>query len=176
MAAIPQKDPKLTGAIRRAIQDGNLEQMLKLLDNHPEALKMEGSFGPWLHVAAMYGRLPVIKELLKRGVDLQATGGIGEWNALYDAVRNNQYEAAVYLLDQGIAMELPGRPNKSPLFAAILGDRVKMLQLLIDRGIDTEPDNWDPIYEAKRESAARCLTLLEKVKAEKWAGSKDESP
>lgn len=162
-----KKDPKLTGDIRRAIEAGELELVMKLMDEHPEALAMEGPFGPWLHVAAQEGEVPIMKELLKRGADLQATGGLTEGNALQSAVRENRYEAAVFLLDQGIAMELPGRPNKSPLFSAILKDNATMVQLLVDRGINTEPDHWDPIAVAKQESAARCRALLEKVKAEK---------
>src|SRR3954469_12086622 len=148
---LTDKNRQLWGNIFNAIKRGDLKTVIKQLDDNPNALGLIGPFGPWLHIAAMHGQVQIMNDLIKRGVDIQATGGIGECNALCDAVHENQYEAAVYLLDQGIAMELPGRPNKSPLFTAILGDRVNMLQLLIDRGINTEPDNWDPIFEAKRE-------------------------
>jgi uncharacterized protein len=165
--------PKVWGTIYRAIQAGKLDRVIKHLDEDPKALGMVGPFGPWLHVAAKEGQVPIMKELVRRGVDIQATGSLNECNALYDAVRKNHYDAAVYLLDLGIETELPGRANKSPLLAAILSGNVKMVQLLIDYGVDTRPKHWSPAAYVKQIGGNPLIyDLLEKTKCRPKSKSK----
>src|SRR4051812_30616412 len=64
-----------------AIEEGNLQRVIELLDEHPEALDLDTALGSWLHIAAEHDQLAIVKELIKRGIDLNARGGILEGNA-----------------------------------------------------------------------------------------------
>jgi len=157
----------LTKPIYDAIKEGNLNRVIELLDDHSEALEMDTPFGSWLHVAAERDQLPIVKELIKRGLDVNTRGGILEGNALHAAVSEGHFEMVKYLLDAGSEMDV-SVSERNPLFAAILNDDAEIAQLLIDRGLDPHTDygdDWNAINFAKRHGAAKCLKLLEKAQA-----------
>jgi uncharacterized protein len=167
------KQAKLCGIIERAIKAGDLKQVSKLLDAHPETLGWISSSGSLLHEAARRGQVAIMKELVKRGADIQVRGGVSRSNALYTAISYNQYEAAKYLLDLGVAIEVPGKPNWSPLFSVIYEGNVKMLHLLIDHGVNLHPDHWDPIdFSRMHNRESVFLDRLVKAAAEQRAKQK----
>jgi ankyrin repeat protein len=68
--------------IIRAVQEGNEGEMITLLDEDPTLLEREGSFGERpLAEAARYGQLGVMRLLIQRGANINATG-ILYWTAL----------------------------------------------------------------------------------------------
>jgi uncharacterized protein len=164
-------DNQLLNSIEDAIEDGKTFKCMDLIDNNPQILSANTTFGTWLHIAASHGQLAIMEELVKRGVDINARGGIAGANALHSAVEDSQYEAAKYLLDVGAEMDV-AEPERNPLFAAILEDNAKIVQLLIDRGIDTKVKytgqrmkNMDAIAFAEEHGAEKCLKLLEEAQA-----------
>jgi uncharacterized protein len=153
--------------IEEAIEEGQLKQVIKLLDDNPEAISIDTPFGSWLHAASRAGHLPIVKELVRRGMDVNARGGILEGNALHAAVSDGHLEVTKYLLDVGSEMDV-SVSERNPLFAAILDDNAEIAQLLIERGLDPHTDygdDWNAINFAKRHGAAKCLKLLEKAQA-----------
>jgi ankyrin repeat protein len=148
-----------------AIEEGNLRRVIELLDEHPEALDLDTALGSWLHIAAEHDQLAIVKELIKRGIDLNARGGILEGNALQAAVDEGHIEMVKYLLDAGSEMDLSAS-ERNPLFAAIHDDNVEMAQLLIDHGLDPHHDygdGWNATLFANVQGAEKCLKLLEAI-------------
>jgi ankyrin repeat protein len=158
---------KLIKPIIEAITEGNLKQVVQFLDDHPEAIHIETPFGSWLHVAANRGQLSIVKELVQRGMDVNARGGILGGNPLHAAANGAHYEVVKYLLGVGSEMDV-SNSQWNPLFAAVLRDNAEVAQLLIDHGIDTMADygdGWNAIAFAKEQRAKKCLKLLEKAES-----------
>jgi uncharacterized protein len=156
--------------IRASVKEGRKEDVIALVDANPEAIHENGVFGTWLHVAASTNQVEVAKELIKRGVDINASGGILGGNALTEAASDGHYEMAKYLLEAGSEMDVSAS-ERNPLFNAILGDKVKIAQLLIDHGIDINikysgdlAQNMTAFTVAKEQGARQCLKLLEETK------------
>jgi uncharacterized protein len=157
---------KLLKPIHDAIKEGNLLQVKKLLDDHSGAIDLDTPFSSWLHVAAGKGQLAIVQELVKRGMDVNARGGILGGNALHAVADGHHVEVVKYLLDVGSEMDVSDS-QRNPLFAAILDDNVDIAQLLINRGLDPMTDygdDWNAIAFAKERGAEKCLKLLENVK------------
>src|SRR5687768_8762043 len=121
--------------IHDAIKDGNLNRVVELLDGNPGAIDIDTPFGSWLHIAARKGQLPIVKELLKRGMNMNARGGTLGGSAMHAAVSDGQFNVVKYLLGVGTKIDVSDSLG-NPLFAAILDDNVEIAQLLIDHGID----------------------------------------
>jgi ankyrin repeat protein len=156
----------LAKPIYDAIGGGDLERVIQLLDDHPGAIHMDTPWGSWLHVAAGEGQLPIVKELLERGMEVNARGGVFGGNAMHVAVDDGQTEVVKYLLDHGAEMDVSAS-RYNPLFAAILDDNVEIAKLLIDRGIDVTVKynsdtmkDMDAIAFAEKHGAEKCLKLL----------------
>jgi ankyrin repeat protein len=163
---------QLFNPMSRAIKAGNLEEIIRILDEHPEALHFDTPMGPWLHMAASAGEVPILKELVRRGVDVNARGGTFKSNALHMAANEGRLDAVKYLLEAGSEMEL-SVSEKDPLFAAILRDHDDIAQVLIDHGLDPHHDygdGWNATFFANLRGAKKCLELLEKIPAKQQNG------
>jgi uncharacterized protein len=146
-----------------AIEEGNFKRVIELLDNHPGAIDLDTPIGSWLHIAAARGQLLIVKELVKRGMNLNARGGSLDGNPLHSAASHGHLEVVKYLLDAGSEMDV-SVSEKNALFAAILNDDARIAELLIERGLDPHHDygdGWNAINFAKLQGAAKCLKLLE---------------
>lgn len=128
---------ELHKAIRTAIKAGDLKAMITAFEESPDAVTMNTPFGSWLHVAASFGRLEIVRSLVERfGLDINLKGGTSESSPLDRACADGQYEVVKYLLDKGAKIDVSA-PERNPLFGAIMSGNVAIAKLLIDRGIDT---------------------------------------
>ena len=159
-------NPKLHKHIRSAIKSGDFKQVHSLLSKNEDALEMDTPFGPWLHVAASFGQLEIVKLLPEMGADIHAVGGVYGGTALNYAAMNGHFEVVEHLLDKGAKMDVSA-PERNPLFGAIIHDHAAVGKLLIDRGIDmTVKYTWewmgdmDALTFAEERGSTECVKLL----------------
>ena len=62
-------------------------------------------------------------------------------NPLHDAARDGDVEKVSGLIDQGVAMDVPGDNGETPLILAILGGQPAVVDLLIEKGADLRARN-----------------------------------
>lgn len=98
-------------------------------------MKFDTPFGTWLHVAADFGRLQLVRQLVEMGADLHLEGGSEQGNPLYMAANGGHLEVLNYLLDHGARPDV-NRPESNPLFAAIDQGHYEVAKRLIAAGID----------------------------------------
>jgi uncharacterized protein len=161
---------QLLKAIRGAIRDGALTEFNDLINTSPDAIRMNTAFGPWLHVAASLGQLSIVKDLVERGVDVNARGGISGGNALNEAASEGHYDVVKFLLDSGAQMDT-AEPERNPLFSAIYGGHLAVGKLLIERGIDTKVSytgesmkNMDALAFAEERVQTEFVELLKNIR------------
>lgn len=123
--------------IQLAIESGDAERVAALIGSDKDRLNMKTRIsGTWLHVAASFGRLEIVKRLIEMGADVNAYGGLEDSTPLQQAAADGHNEVARYLLSHGARLDV-SIPDRNPLFAAIIGGHKEMAELLIDAGIDT---------------------------------------
>src|SRR5437868_6841882 len=100
-----------------AVEDGDLERLRALLDEHPELVRQRGTNGNDLF--GMAGELDVARLLLERGADVNRGNDYG-WTKLHSAGYSNDRELARLLLDAGARTDLFARgAGGTPLVAAL---------------------------------------------------------
>ncbi|MGZ8251646.1 MAG: ankyrin repeat domain-containing protein [Methylophilaceae bacterium] len=123
--------------IHSAIRDGKTNLAISLLEKNKEQgiLQFMSPFGTWLHDAASYGRLELVKYLLQVGVDMNLKGGVLGGNALNSAVSGGFIDVVDYLLKNAAEMDV-SNSEYNPLFSAIYKGNLPIVKLLITHGID----------------------------------------
>jgi ankyrin repeat protein len=121
--------------IRRALRSGDDVTAIELLQSDPTQLTAQTAFGTCLHVAASFGRLEVVKYLVRSGADVNAVGGVLGGTALNEAASRGQLSVVEFLLSVGARMETR-EPEVNPLFGAIYKGHAAIVRLLLARGID----------------------------------------
>ena len=112
----------------RAVEDGDLERLRVLLDEHPELVRQRGTNGNDLF--GMAGDLDVARLLLERGADVNRGNDHG-WTKLHQAGYGNDRELARLLLDAGARTDLFARGNGgTPLVAALFWGHREVVDLL----------------------------------------------
>jgi hypothetical protein len=122
-------------AIREAIRNGDVEQFVELIGSDRERLNARTVFGTWLHVAASFGKLNIVKRLLELGADINAPGGISGGRPIEEAAAEGHLEIVRYLITHGADLDVRA-PETNPLFSAIYGGHTEVVELLVDSGID----------------------------------------
>jgi hypothetical protein len=123
--------------IRTAIKTGDAKTMTTTFASNAEAATMNTPFGSWLHVAASFGQLGIVRMLVEDyGLDVNQRGGTSDSSPLDRACADGQYDVVKYLLEHGAKVDISA-PERNPLFGAILSGNVEIAKLLIEHGIDT---------------------------------------
>ena len=112
----------------RVIEDGDLERLRALLDEHPELVRQRGTNGNDLF--GMAGDLAVVRLLLERGADVNRGNDYG-WTKLHSAGYGNNRELAELLLAAGARIDLYARGDGgTPLIAALFWGHRAVVDLL----------------------------------------------
>lgn len=154
--------------IRTAIKQDDVERVVKLIGSDPELLHLVMEpFGTWLHVAATYGKLEIVKKLIDLGIDINRCGGVYGGGALNEAASEGHPDVVNYLLSCGAEMDI-SNPVKNPLFGAIQGGHVDVVKILIANGIDIRVKysgesmkNMDSVAFAHEQGQKEIANLLD---------------
>lgn len=66
---------ELSLEVNRLIEENNMDDLKKYLNNNPEMINSLGIFGSCLHVAASEGHFEMVKFLVEEGADINLEGG-----------------------------------------------------------------------------------------------------
>ena len=112
----------------RAVEDGDLERLRALLDEHPELVRQRGTNGNDLF--GMAGDLDSTRLLLERGADVNRGNDYG-WTKLHSAGYSNNRELAEFLLAAGARTDLHARGDGgTPLVVALFWGHREVVDLL----------------------------------------------
>jgi ankyrin repeat protein len=161
----------------RAAEEGNERKVARLLDAYPELLEVEeeAKLVP-LKVAAKHGRLGVVKLLIQRGADPNATGA--SWKtALYHATYRADGEMVAFLLDNGAAAHIADILDITPLMLACTNCCIEIVEKIaqhIGPGELEEKDDEGKtaLHYAAESNDVEALVFLLSLGAD--AGSRDE--
>lgn len=129
----------LAKELYNAISHSDTKRAQEILEKNPFLLKMKTPIGSWLHVAATYGDLNIVKYLVESGLDVNASDGTSGSNPLNFAVSEGHIEIVKYFLDNGAILDL-SKPERNPLFSAIHKGHLDIARLLVENGIDVTVD------------------------------------
>jgi len=112
----------------RAVDDGDLERLRTLLDEHPELVRQRGTNGNELF--GMAGNLDLARLLLECGADVSRGNDYG-WTKLHQAGYGNDRALAELLLAAGARIDLFARGDGgTPLVVALFWGHREVVDLL----------------------------------------------
>jgi ankyrin repeat protein len=117
----------------------------------------ENSYG-LIHEVSFEEDLVMLKLLLGAGADVNDISGGGCW-PLYDACHSGNAEAVSFLLQAGADPNLTST-GATALFAAVIGNEIECVRLLIDAGAEvnaTDCDGWTCLFSLGSEPVADYL-------------------
>jgi hypothetical protein len=93
-----------------------------------------------LFMAARHGHADVIKELVRRGLDINSTGFMRQ-TPLFEAVGSKDVETVKVVLGLGADINARDEKGKSPVFRAVTDENFEMVKFLIANGAKTNVKN-----------------------------------
>ena len=112
----------------RSAEEGDLERLRVLLDEHPELVRQRGTNGNDLF--GMAGRQDVVRLLLERGADVNRGNDYG-WTKLHQAGYGNDRALAELLLAAGARTDLSARGDGgTPLVVALFWGHREVVDVL----------------------------------------------
>lgn len=118
-----------------AIDSGDCVNLSNILKSNKDMKEFRvPGFGTWLHYAARYGPLNIVKYLIRENYDVNASGVEGEKPIVLSS-RRGDLEISRFLLSEGADLSTSSS-LVNPLFAAVLGKSPEVVRLLLDHGID----------------------------------------
>lgn len=127
---------QLAKDIRTAIKNGDQDGVLELIDTDENSLTMTTQFGTWAHVAAKHGKLGILRQLVQKGININAGGGLSGGTPIRDAASEGHLDIVKYLLSLGATLDV-SVSERNALFSAIYNGHAEVAKALIEGGIDT---------------------------------------
>lgn len=164
-------DSDLLMPIHRAIKQGNLAEVTRLIAGDKSLLRMWSPFGTWLHDAASFGKLAIVQWFVSQGLDVNAYNESTEIRPIEKAAANGHVDVVKFLIEAGAVLDT-SESVRNPLFAAIVGgisdSHTAVAKLLIESGIDTKVkynggnmSDMDALAFAKEWGRSDIVKLLE---------------
>lgn len=159
--ADPQAKDRRTWTPLDMAMDCGKETVVSLLmgDTRPE-----GESGKWLEMAAMGGHTAVVRFLLDRTDDVNASSPLNEYgSALHAAAYQGHKEVVTLLLERGADLDRFSKKHGTPLQAAVYEGHLEIVKLLLEKGAN--PNANAGIHGTALQSAAhrgftKIITLL----------------
>jgi ankyrin repeat protein len=116
-----------------------------------------------LHHAAESGQLEIVKLLLKKGADINATDKYYLWTPLHRAAKFGKGDVAAYLIKKGAKVNAVSGRGFMPLHVAIQNQQTELVRLLIAKGSDVNARigyGYNALQMAVEYGNIETLTLL----------------
>jgi ankyrin repeat protein len=166
---------------------GNFAVVQELLDQHPELLNANASWGEYaIEAAAQTGQVEIVEYLLEKGaaLDICTAAMLGRLEEvqsmlqadpklieargahgiplLYFPVIAGHKKVADFLFMQGAQLDAASPGGITPLHGAVMFDRVDMAAWLLDQGADPNPryDGKTPLGMATEKEQQAMADLL----------------
>ncbi|SRR5260370_33250700 len=150
-----------------AIYRGNLKGLEKFTSEQLNARDQDGRT-PLMHAVLAENADPaLVKFLIARGADVNATDNDQRWTALHFAARDQKEEVVRALLDAGANIDPVDVFGNTPLWRAVMNasSNLSVIQELIKRGAKPHKKNSSdvaPIDIAKQSGRDDIVVVLEK--------------
>jgi len=127
-------------SVRKAIKEGDLPEVVRLIAGDPATLRTDTPFGTLLHMASTHGKVDIVRWLVSQGLNVNIRAATIEGRPLEEASANGHVEVVRYLIESGASLDVEDSV-RNPLFAAIVGgaseSHTEVAKVLINSGIDT---------------------------------------
>jgi uncharacterized protein len=135
--------------IGRAFADNDVAEFSEYMRRYPELLRHEDGTEQWMWRAAQNGRLDMVKELVKLGIDVNESKDLPDvdnpnsWfyqaeGAILNAASQGHLEVVRWLLEQGAKINyvVGDKPRCYPLLFAVGSGHLDVVKLLVEHGAD----------------------------------------
>jgi len=150
--------------------NGDMAKIQKQLDENPGLISKKNALGNTaLACAADGGQKDMVKYLLEKGSDVNATNSTG-LTALHFAAcgnKTNQADVAILLLDNGADVNAKANGGNTPLHYAASRGNAEVAKLLLDKGADINAKanvniykNLTPLHQAVSVGSVSVTELL----------------
>lgn len=158
---VPHTEKAFFGAVAK----GRLEAVRAALDAHPDWVRSREHHWevPAINVAAWDGHTEIVRLLIERGSDVNATHERWQWYPIHEAAAGGHVEIIRMLLDHGARIDVVNIDGHTPLSLAAESGEAEAAKLLIERGIKTDwkdKDDWTLLHYAARSGSAEFVRLL----------------
>jgi ankyrin repeat protein len=159
--------------MRGAVLRGSAQVVVKLLDRHPDLvnqinqIRFENTDWTLLHHAAQSASKDIVRVLIERGANVDLLSSMQD-TPLNFACKGGHVDIAVMLMDAGADPHIPNVDGCSPVMTCVQKGRLKILEVMLDRGVrlsDVPPwNNGDTLtHMAARYGQYGMLQFLKRV-------------
>jgi uncharacterized protein len=133
------KEESIQKRLVDAIKSEDCEAIESLLKDNLEQITFHTPFGSqtWLGYAAQIGKLKSARSLINSGINVNAGSKRENRKPICSAAANGHYELVEYLIHSGSELDT-SLSIRNPLFSAIVGRSLKIVNLLLEAGIDSK--------------------------------------
>ncbi|XP_041377464.1 E3 ubiquitin-protein ligase MIB2-like [Gigantopelta aegis] len=144
--------------------DGDVAKVRDIIAQNPQVVNERSKELTCLHIAAHEGKLPIVKLLIEKKSDINATDDDGD-TPLIVATGKQQTEVAEYLVRAGAQLDLKNDKGRTAIHNAAYTGQTTLIHALIGRGCDVnvmDESGDTPLHDAIAEdhtaAAERILT------------------
>lgn len=145
-------------ALHAAVGSNRVEAARLLLERGADVKERDGNGYGLVHQISITDDLTMLELLLQAGANVNDVSGGGCW-PLQDACHAGNAVATAYLLAAGADPDLTST-GETALFAAVSGDSLECVRLLVEAGAAvnaTDCDGWTCLFHLRSEPVARYL-------------------
>ncbi len=139
---------KLGRDLNKACFSGNLEEVKRLVNAGAEVNFKHINETTPLYNAVWRGHVSIVKFLISKGANLNATNFGIKQPALFKACANGSFELVKILVEAGADINIKDSEGTTPLYAVFGGDVSQIIPYLISKGADANELIGQPGYSA----------------------------
>lgn len=138
-------DQKVINRYSDALRAGDVGDVAKLTDAHPELLNSRIASGTPLHVGAYEGQVNVMQYLFERGIDINAPSYDCPDRPIHRACSERRIDAVRWLLDHGANVNAGQNEDwPTPIIMPVIKNDESLVRLLLERGANVNATYGSP--------------------------------